>query len=124
MATEIWRLPVPTTALLAEPVFTQLLGRKCEISFDIEGESGEPKKVSLLFDGVEAYKCTYLTSLTVEMINVAYGKTVQLGMTPWLTKSLESTRKFGVVPKEFHHLMICFDDGPCYEFICADFRSA
>jgi hypothetical protein len=120
--TEVWKLPVPATALLAEPAFAQFPGRRCELSFNIEGENGEPRKVCLLFDGVEAYKCTYLTSLTQEMINVAYGKLVRLGMTPWLIHSLDSNKKFSAMQKkDLQHLMICFDDGPCYEFICADF---
>lgn len=69
MATELWKLPVPVASLVMGPDFTVLPKRQCEISFHIEGDDGKPKRVALLFDRVEAFKCTYMTALSADMIN-------------------------------------------------------
>jgi hypothetical protein len=124
MPTELWKLPVPATALVKGPTFAVLPKRQCEISFYIEGDSGAATRTSLLFEGVEAYKCTYLTSCSAEMFNAAYGKLVRLAATPWLTELLKTHCQRGEPPKELQHMMICFDDGPCYEIICLGFRAA
>jgi hypothetical protein len=125
MADELWRMSVPSTALLAGPVFTPLPRRRCELSFELEGPKGEPTNMRLWFDGVEAYKCTYLTSLGVEMIEAAYDRLVDRGATPWLaelSKRYESYWELHrVAPPGLRHLMVCFDDGPCYEFICTGY---
>lgn len=111
---------MPATALLGSPVFNVLIKRQCELSFYIEGTE-EEQRIALLFAGVEAYKCTYLTSCSAEMFNIAYGKLVKLGATPWLNEVLITYVKGSQAPTELQHLMICFDDGPCYEIICAHF---
>jgi hypothetical protein len=115
---ELWTLPVPATALVEGPTFAALPKRQCEISFYIEGNDGASTKLSLLFERVEAFKCTYLTSCTAEMFNAAYGKLVRLGATPWLSELLKTYNSSALAPKTLQHLMICFDDGPCYEIIC------
>lgn len=117
MQNELWKMRVPVSALIKGPVFTALPKRECEISFHIEGQNGEPKKISLLFNRVEAYRCTYLTSCSAEMFKSAYGKLVSLGINPWLSELLTSYRKAVQQPNDLQHLMICFD-GPCYEIIC------
>lgn len=126
MAETLWKLPVPASALLTGPTFRDLGRHQCELSFYIEGESGEERRVALLFEGVEAYKCTYLAALSPNMINLAYGKLVRLGMTPWLREVLQLYKEYYSRRKrtqnELQHLMICFDDGPCYEVICVSFR--
>ena len=120
MTETLWKLPVPATAVLREPIFTALAKRQCELSFHIETDDGD-NRVGLLFEGVEAYKCTYLTSCSAEMFNSAYGKLVRLGATQWLREVLKSYNA-SPEPKELQHLMICFDDGPCYEVICVSFQ--
>ena len=123
MPTELWKLPVPATALLKSPVFAALPKRRCEISFEFEADGGAPTKVRLVFDGVEAYKCTYLTACSADMFNTAYAKLVRLGTTPWLSELLKSYK--GTAPAAgLQHLMICFDDGPCYEVVCTGFSAA
>jgi hypothetical protein len=122
MSEILWKLPVPATALLRSPVFRSLPKRQCELSFDIEADDGETR-VGLLFEGVEAYKCTYLTSISAEMFNTAYGKLVKLGATAWLNAAMKVYSKPSQAPGELQHLMICFDDGPCYEFICTSFKA-
>jgi hypothetical protein len=125
MAHELWRLPVASTTLLKGAVFMPLSGRRCDLCFDLEGPKGEPTKKRLRFDGVEAYKCTYLTSLGVEMIEAAYDRLVDLGATPWLAELSKRYERYWeirrVAPLELRHLMVCFDDGPCYELICTGF---
>lgn len=121
MPTELWKLPVPATALVKGPIFAALPKRQCEISFYVEGNDGATPKISLLFEGVEAYKCTYLTSCSAEMFNMAYAKLVRLRASPWLTELLKTYGKGAYPPKELQHLMICLDDGPCYEFACLSF---
>lgn len=119
MAIELWKLPVAPTALMRSPSFAVLPKRQCQLSMEFEGSSGVISN-ALLFEGVEAFKCTYMTSCSAEMFNTAYGKLVRLGSTQWLaeTQAANSRRS----PSELQHLMICFDDGPCYEFICTAFR--
>src|SRR5712675_123486 len=106
MSDVIWELPVPATSLSGSPVFTPLTKRQCELTFSFEGEEQE-EQCSLLFTGVEAYKCTYLTSCSADMFRTAYGKLVDLGSTTWLrdvlvvyTRSTQSTKKL-------RHFMIC-----------------
>jgi hypothetical protein len=121
----LWEMPVPSSALTRGPSFAALLKRECELSFYVEADDGE-KKGGIIFDGVEAYKCTHMTARSVEMINTAYEKLVRLDGSPWLAEvkanSAAYYAKRQATPKELQHLMICFDDGPCYEFICGGFK--
>ena len=124
MNESLWEMPVPASAITRGPTFTPLPKRQCELSFYIEVETGD-RKCRLLFNGVEAYKCTYLTAINAGMIDAAYGKLVSLGDTQWLTE-ISRTRsdrysKMKEIPPELKHLMICFDDGPCYEIVCVSF---
>jgi hypothetical protein len=120
--TDLWKLPVPATSLVKGPNFDVLPKRQCEISFQIEGKNGQLVQIGLLFEGVEAFKCTYLTSCTAEMFNLAYGKLVRLGETSWLNELLKSHTNRPQPPSELEHLMICFDDGPCFEIVCLNFE--
>ena len=123
MQIELWKFPVPVTALLRGPFFRDFPKRRCEISFYIEGNGTESSKVALTFDGVEAYKCTYITSLTAEIINAAYGKLIRIDGSPWIAEISKVYDKGGRASKNLQHLMVCFDDGPCYEFICLQFSA-
>lgn len=89
--------------------------------FKYESDTGEFRSCELRFLGVEAYKCTYLTSLTVDMIESAYDELVDMGETVWLAEAKLVAQQRGQLPN-LKHLRICFDDGPCYEFICLDFE--
>ena len=121
----LWEMPVPSSALTRGPSFAALLKRECELSFYIETDDGD-RKAGILFDGVESYKCTHMTARSVEMINTAYDKLVRVGDSSWLAEvkanSAEYYAKRQGAPKELQHLIICFDDGPCYEFICVGFK--
>lgn len=118
-------MPVPSSALTRGPSFAALLKRECELSFYVEADDGD-KKAGILFDGVEAYKCTHMTARSVEMINTSYDRLVRLDGSPWLAQvkanSAPYYAKRQASQKELQHLMISFDDGPCYEFICTGFK--
>jgi hypothetical protein len=122
VAQELWKLPVPATGLVHGPRFVDLPKRNCAISFSIEGADGSDKEISLVFEEIEVYKCTYHSACTSEMVSTAYGKLIDLQQSDWLTEVLTIRgRKKHLEPRDLHHLMICFDDGPCYEFICSKF---
>jgi hypothetical protein len=123
----LWEIPVPATGLVRGPDFKQHPQRQSEISFSIEGEDGSEKWLSLFFEGVQAHKCTYLYSLSAEMMRTAYGKVVSIEDSDFLRairgRYNEYCHKSNLVPKNLQHFMICFDDGPCYEFVCEGFKA-
>jgi hypothetical protein len=123
MSEVLWKLPVPATALLGSPILESVGTRTCRLSFAVsraDGDQEVEQNIALQFEGVEAYKCTYLTSCRADMFELAYGKLIRLGKTPWQIETSRISAAAGQC-KELHHLMICFDDGPCYEVICSDF---
>ena len=119
---ELWRLPVPASALLKSPEFVVLPRRECELRLSIEGEHGEVADIRLRFGGLEAYKCTFMTSCTADMFKLAYGKLVSLD-SDWLDDVKMTGRKDKQVIAALRHLMITFDDGPCYEVICGSWSA-
>ena len=127
MGENLWELPVAPTDLFHDPEFVMLGGRQCKLSFSHEGDDDKHMTShSLLFEGVESFKCTYGSSCSAKMIHEGYGKLVDLGKTPWLTEVLPYYLKFrlayGRNAQPLRHLLIYFDGGPCYEFLCAGFR--
>ena len=115
----LWTLSVPATAIIRGPHFEVLPKRQCKISFSVKGDGGEEKWLSLLFDGVEAYKCTYLAalgSINRDLRAEAYGKMLALEKSRWLdeiNQSYEAYHKaMPKIPARLQHLAICFDDGP------------
>lgn len=118
-----WTLPVPSTALLHGCTFEKLPWRTCALTCEYEDEGDRVISLRLLFEGVEAFKCTYGEACTLEMIRTAYDKVVDLGSSEWLSAVREQVGSYGDRKvEELKHLMIYVDDGPCYEFICRTFR--
>lgn len=74
-----------------------------------------------MFQGVEAFKWTYLTALAAAHIQ-AYDKIVDCGSTVWLGDVSANLRRRSLKAEGLVHLMITFDDGPCYETVCRSFR--
>jgi hypothetical protein len=108
------------------PELVDLHGRETELRFSFEddsvGSSGNIE-IALIFEGVEVFKCTHLTSLTLAMIENAYCALVDVGRSEWLeeVRADHVTATEGMLDyrkPDLRHFMICFDDGPCYEFIC------
>lgn len=117
----LWKLPVPVTALLdAGPTFEIGPRRKAALRMAHEVEDGE-QTVTLAFDGVEAYKVTYYLARSDAML-AAYGKLLDLGETDWLRDVRANIGVHGGDVTGLSHLMIDFDDGPCYEVICRTHR--
>jgi hypothetical protein len=60
---------------------------QCEILFSIENEAGDEKWITLLFEGVEAFKTTYLKALGSvdrEWRKQAYGCVLSVDDSTWL----------------------------------------
>src|SRR5579859_4815528 len=112
----LWAIPGPATAVHFVK-FEALDGRACRLSLSLIALAEDGRDVlqhyRLRFEGVESYRCTYLTSLNIDMIKNAYGRLVDLGRTAWVHELATRSESADVT-----HLMICFDDGPCYEIAC------
>lgn len=114
MSQILWKLPGAATEV-HDSKFEALGGRVCRLSIatvQLEGDQDTICHHKVRFEGVEAYRCTYLTSLVAEMINAAYGRPVDLGPTEWVHELAKRAKL-----TDLKHLMICFD-GPCYEIAC------
>jgi hypothetical protein len=116
MAEVVWTLPFPSSGLTSVD-FQKLAGRSCSL-FCRHDDYGI---VQIIFDGIEAFKCTYHLACTVDMIET-YDNLTDLGITPWLSSIQQQLSEHGGDRLALHHLIIYFDDGPCYEFICRSFR--
>src|SRR5262249_22598745 len=118
MTSILWEIPVPPTQVETTKI-EQLPGRATRLLISLVVLRDDVDVVEyhdLSFEGTELFTCTYYRSRTVEMIQLAYGKLVDLGRTELLTQITVRSQK-----NNLRHLMICFDDGPCYEFVCASF---
>ena len=90
---------------------------------EYEDDRDRVVSIKLVFEGVEAFKCTYQDACTPEMIEDSYDKAVDVGPSEWLRSVQGQLISYGSQSvDELKHLMIYFDDGPCYEFICQAFR--
>jgi hypothetical protein len=117
-----WTLPVPSTALLdGGPVFEKCLGREVALRFSYESEDDERRTSAVVFQGVEAFKCTYYRAQSISML-VAYDKLVDLGASTWLEEIRTNLKRNDGEPHQLVHLMLGFDDGPTYEIVCRSFR--
>jgi len=119
--TELWHTPGPSSGFLDGVALQILPGRVCVLSFRYEGTNTNWEKGELRFLGVATYKCTSMLALTVDMVESAYDKLVDMGSTPWLLEVATAVdARGGTAPLK--HLRICFDDGPCYDVICTGFE--
>jgi hypothetical protein len=117
-----WTLPVASTALLGGgPVFEIRPKRDIAIRFAYEAEDDSERKEALIFQGVEAFKCTYYRARDASMLE-GYDKLVDRGPSAWLEELCGSLKKNGGDAQGLAHLMINFDDGPAYEVVCRSFR--
>lgn len=124
----LWQLPVPSASINGAD-FEVLPRRRCEISCYYEDEQGQDKQASILFDGVEAYKTTYLTSLASidwKLRRQAHDTLLALDQSPWLDEIKKAHADYDkerqTQPKELRHFVIYFDDGPFFELICTDYK--
>ena len=118
MTATLWEVPVPPTQVESTRI-EQLPKRITRLAISLVVPRDDVDVVEyhdLSFEGTELFKCTYLTSLTAEMIRSAYGKLVDLGRTELWSQIADRSQEANI-----RHLMICFDDGPCYEVVCTSF---
>lgn len=121
MAKTIWQLPVPSTALLdGGPVFEKRARREIALRMSYETDDGG-EVVALVFEGVEAFRVTYDRARGDWMLE-AYDRLVDLGQTSWLSEISGNLTQHGADAAGLAHLIINFDDGPCYEVICRSHR--
>jgi len=107
-----------SSGFLKGVAFKELPRRTCVLSFQYEDPDGGFATCELRFHDVAALRCTYLPALSADMIRSAYDKLVDIRSSAWLSEA-NSIR-----PDEqesLRHLRICFDDGPCCEFLCRGF---
>ncbi len=117
-----WTLPVPSTALLdGGPVFEKRLGREIALRFSYESEGDGRRTSGVVFQGVEAFKCTYYRARDASMLE-AYDKLVDRGPSAWLEEVRSNLKRSGGNAHGLVHMMINFDDGPTYEIVCRSFR--
>lgn len=121
MAKTIWQLPVPSTALLdGGPVFEKRARREIALRMSYETDDGVDM-VALVFEGVEAFRVTYDRARGDWMLE-AYDRLVDQGETSWLIEISGNLNQHGADAAGLVHLIINFDDGPCYEVICRSHR--
>ena len=119
MIRELWKLPFPSSGAV-DARFVELIGQGCAVVFANTLQDGRDNSLALVFTGVQAFTVTYLHAITPR--KEAYDTLVDLGQTEWLTEIKSRMTRHGDDPSELLHLMILFDDGPCYELICSAFR--
>lgn len=119
----LWETPVPSTGFVE---LTKLIEypRFLAVRFVCENED-DLDAYELQFFGVVAFKCTYLYALTSDMIKSSYDKLVDLGKSDWLRQAQSSATSYSDEDPsvtQLKHLRICFDEGPCYEFLCSGYN--
>ena len=116
-------LPEPSTALVGNHVtLAKNSGRQWSLVLEYEPDEDLGERNGVLeFSDVEALRCTYESSCGPEVIG-AYDKVVDLGKTEWLNVTTANLARRGRPSADLKHLMVFFDDGPCYEFLCRRWR--
>jgi hypothetical protein len=119
----LWTLPVPSTALEdGGPAFTMRSGREVSIRLAYESEEDATRcATTLVFEGVEAFKCTYHHARDASTLQ-AYDRLIDLGETLWLAEVRKNLERKRVDARSIVHMLIDFDDGPAYELLCRSFR--
>ena len=118
----IYTLPVPSTSLLNDAEFEMQLGRTCTLSCEYEHQGEINNVLTMFFDGVEAFRCTYYRAVSLDLLE-AYDKVVDLGETEWLRDLRNNLTECKMDATSLSHLATYFDDGPAYEFICRAFHT-
>jgi hypothetical protein len=120
MSNTVWKMKEPSTGLIREPRFYVLPGRSSCLWWVAEAENGGGKNEALVFNGLEAYKCTYFLGYSRESMTA--DRLVDLGKTSWLEEvSGRPKRKSDAL--ELRHFAICFlDESPLFEFLARGFQ--
>lgn len=125
----LWETPVPSTSFIQDTKLEMRGGREVAVLYSYESEDEVSVVMineEIIFTGVEAFKVTYYNARDI-LSGPAYDKIVDCGETEWylhIIAQLNEREQFGnsrTLLKDLVHLMINFDDGPCYEIICHSF---
>src|SRR5438034_7082704 len=116
---DLFTLPLPSSALSDGGVAFRVRPHRAVVLV-CSWDDRPAGPLALVFESVEALKCTYHKACTVEQIRLAYDTVVDLGASGWL-REIAGRHNRGEAA-DLRHLMIYFDDGPCYEFICRGLR--
>lgn len=117
MAKRIFELPHPSSGV-AGITFVQEMHKNCKLICSWEFDLDQPIIVSLEFIEVWSLKRTYLKS-----DHSAYDHVVDMGHSEYLDDIRRRLANKALPFDNVRHYMICFDDGPCWEFVCRDFNS-
>jgi hypothetical protein len=121
MSNIIWQSPVPSSGFL-RGVSVQLRPRReIALAFEFEDANEEMHSGELVFSEVVHYRTTYMPALRADVIREAYDRVVDVGTSPELLEvvaAMEANRR----TTEVRHYRVCFDDGPCFDFIAAAFE--
>jgi hypothetical protein len=118
----LWKSPVPSTGFINGVELKFLSKRECKLTFQYEDEQTDDLQTLVItFLNTVSFLCTYLPGLTADMLETSYDKLIDLEDSDWLKKTTESMQNSRFNFK-IRHLRICFDNGPCYEFLCEDFQ--
>lgn len=121
MPNVVWKMKGSSTGLLREPKMFVMLQRSSCLWWVAEEETGGGRNEALVFTGIEAYKCSYFLTYSVELLNATYDTLNDLGQTSFLSE-ICARLKGRTNTKELRHFAISFDDGPLFEFIARSFE--
>jgi hypothetical protein len=118
----VWKAPSPSSGFTHGVDVETRPGREIALRFDFENAAGEAQSGELIFKQVVHYRATYLYALRAEMINEAYDKVVDQGKSEELIEviaALNANQQIAAVK----HYRVCFNDGPCFDFMAAHFEA-
>jgi hypothetical protein len=118
------KMPVQSNTFLpGGPIIRVELGRTSVLCEYEDAVSGNPFRLTLIFEKVEVSKLTHYLAIDVEIIDRAYEQVVDLGETEWLQHVRSNLIQNRVDPSDLRHLVVYFDGGPGLEFICREFKT-
>lgn len=125
MAKTLLVLPIPSSHFTRGAKLATLPQRRCELMWSVEGEGTAEVQQSLVFDGVESFRCTYHKAVAATNIRTAYDKLIELEGSAYLMEirgELEANDP--AIVQSLRHLAIYFDGGPYFEFIAKDYAKS
>lgn len=114
----IWS--APAAPRINGPALSVLPNRTCMLELSFRSAERSEGAI-LIFEKVEGYKCTFLPALASEARNAAPGALVEIPASSWKAEIVAANRTLDAAfDAPLRHLMIYFEAGPCFEFVCAD----
>jgi hypothetical protein len=119
----LFKVPVPTGNIVNSVTLIRKPRRGYVLCFEYEDEDEVTiVPISLVFTGVEAFKCTHHLAIDYRKTRVAYEQVANLGKTPWHEEITSILSQREAEETNLMHLAIYFDsDDVFYEFICRSF---